>query len=782
MNAEKGKVTNYFLFIVVLALAIIGLSLQPLFAEVKTSRPFEYFEYSYPEYENYTTSSQFIMAEDGVQLAVQIYLPADGPSNGPYPVIFTYLPYHRAHIDPATGEMITNFDQDAVDFFTSYGYAMVLAGMRGSGASFGSRLDMSPPLAEDGKLIIDWISTQSWCDGKIGMIGGSYHGWSQFATAGQKPQALKCIIPELIYFDAYSSAIHYPGGIYNKGLSDTLGAVFPIRDLNFSIPPANVFPALPVIDEDGDGELLDEIPLDLNASGSFLDEGYSFPDNPPQYSDNNIREHIYYMATLEHLGNAPINGWSKDARYRDSSIPGGFTYSDLGPANFPRGLIESGIPVYNFGGWFDAFTRSTTLWHSTLSPTNPSKMLVGPINHSSPGTLSGRYPGPYIDYFGINLDALSSGYLFERLRFLDRYLKGINNGVDQEPPIYLYVMNGAGWRAENEWPIKRRVLVDYFLEEGNSLKTVQKTEGTDDYPVDFTHDSRELSSGGNRWNLGILDEVADRTEKDLKCLTYTSQTLKQDTEITGHPVVHLWVSSTVDYGDFFVYLEDVDETGKAYLVTDGQLRAGFAKLLPNEDIIGNEAAIDVLPDLPWHGYRLEDYEDRIFSGGNVVELVIDLMPTSWVFRKGHRFRVSIASADWPTFRLNPELCPSNLPGECSEAPTVTVYRDPDHLSRIELPVIPSKPRIFKGHARIRKANMFYRGPAYLYTFQDNVYLQFKDKWLKWDTVKYREAHKLEIFKCKGHFGTMIASVHQRKNGTFSAKAVGKKVWFSGKAQ
>ena len=171
----------------------------------------------------------------------------------------------------------------------------------------------------------------------------------------------------------------------------------------------------------------------------------------------------------------------------------------------------------------------------------------------------------------------------------------------------------------------------------------------------------------------------------------TSRPLEQDTEVTGHPIVHFWVSSTADYGDFFVYLEDVDEKGEAYYITEGKLRAGFAGLVPQEDMLPSEARIDVLPDLPYHGFKDSDYVKGIFAGGNIVELTFDLFPTSWVFKKGHRIRVPIACADWPTFDLHPRLSLRNDPNDPVDiVPTVIVYRDAKHPSRIELPVIVAK--------------------------------------------------------------------------------------------
>jgi len=177
---------------------------------------------------------------------------------------------------------------------------------------------------------------------------------------------------------------------------------------------------------------------------------------------------------------------------------------------------------------------------------------------------------------------------------------------------------------------------------------------------------------------------------DKKCLVYTSSPMEQDTEVTGHPIVHVWVSSTAEDGDFFFYLEDVDEKGRAVLITEYPLRAGFAGLHDDDEQIAT-ADVDVKPDLPWHGYKGADYNDQILAGSNVVELVVDLHPTSWVFRKGHAIRISLACADFPTFSLHPKLAPSNDPDDPSNiVPMITVYRDKAHSSYLELPLIPRK--------------------------------------------------------------------------------------------
>ena len=662
----------------------------------QVSRPFEYSGYSASEYKGYDKSSHYVSMSDGTKLAVDVYLPVEGPTRGPFPALFNYHPYRRATIDPVTGkiETIRPGMQRFINFFTSYGYAVVIADMRGSGASFGSRMDVSPPLAWDGKQLIDWMETQPWSDGSVGMFGASYEGWSQLAVAAQKPRALKAIMPELIGFDAFSGGMFYRGGIYPRGATEGMAEFIKLLDLAAILPALpnlpdapGLLPAAPVVDEDGDGQLADEIPLDLNNDNFFYND-------PPTYSDGAKRQHIFYKAVREHLNNINIAQMPEGAPFRNSRIADTqYTWTDISPGDWPVRLGESGIAVYHVGAWFDVFPLGTARWYATLKATNPSKMLIHPSNHTMLG-IAPELAGPYWKYFGEDIQQVAEGMFKEKLRFFDRYLKGIKNGIDSEPPLYIYVMNGPGWRQENEWPLARQVVSSYYFDDSNRLSGSRTTAGSDTYAADFTHDSRYGKHKATRNGSPLLrDEPMMRTDKDRQCLTYTSAPLEQDVEITGHPIVRFWVSSTADYGDFFVYLEDVDEEGEAYYVTEGKLRAGFAGLVPQEEMLPPGAGIDVLPDLPYHGFNDHDFVDRIFASGNIVELVIDLLPTSWVFKEGHRSRVSIASADWPTYELHPRLSPNNDPSDAANTvPKITIYRDSKHPSRIELPIVPALPK------------------------------------------------------------------------------------------
>jgi len=173
---------------------------------------------------------------------------------------------------------------------------------------------------------------------------------------------------------------------------------------------------------------------------------------------------------------------------------------------------------------------------------------------------------------------------------------------------------------------------------------------------------------------------------DADSMCYTTAALQDDAEVTGHPVVRLWVSADTEDIDIFVYLEDVDESGRSLMVTEGQLRSGWADLQDKNS--ATDCGIEVQPDLPWHGYQKDQYQPGLLANGRVVEFVVDLQPTSWTFRAGHSIRLAISAANWPDFQLHPVLSPENNPESTDNTnPTIFIHRGVSHPSSIMLPVI-----------------------------------------------------------------------------------------------
>jgi uncharacterized protein len=663
--------------------------LGPLFAE----------NYRYdPKFDDFEKISQFVTLSDNTQLAVDIFLPTDGPVQNQFPVILEYTPYGRALAYPGmpllqrlglwwlahTWTLIFDRSLDnKVRLMVSQGYAWVAADIRGTGASSGSYAQLMPQIGKDGKELIDWIAAQSWSNGKVGMSGGSYLGWSQLVTAANQPEALKCITPQVILFDTYTEGA-YKGGIrmtawlreYNHLLQSLNYGRYEPKQPRYVAP---LLPVAPVIDEDGDGQLIDEIPMRAQGDTSlFVD------DAPPQYADGVKRsKHYYYRHIRDHLNDIhPVAYTQESLRYADAvikfeGVPIPFNDSNTGA--MLEGIVQSQIPVLNIGGWFDGFLKGTTKIHATLSDHSPSWLTIGPVFHNPAGLVP-----EYAELTNYDGDFNQERFA-EQVRFFNHYLKDEKNGIENDPKVKVYVMH-KGWRAGDSWPLKEQKTVSYFLQSRQRLSPTNSFGGKDTYKVDFSHTSTYSTKETNRWLMMIvMDTLMMRTELDQKAMVYETEALTKPVEMVGHPMINLWLSSDQIAGDIYVYLSDVDAEGNVHYVSEGQLRAGFKDL--HDPKWQTKNTLPVKPDLPWHGYKKADYTPKVFSGGRVVELRFDLMPNAWLFQKGHKIRISIAGADYGNFEYNPELCSGDLPDTCPET-HFEIHRGEATPSRIELPVIP----------------------------------------------------------------------------------------------
>lgn len=153
-------------------------------------------------------------------------------------------------------------------------------------------------------------------------------------------------------------------------------------------------------------------------------------------------------------------------------------------------------------------------------------------------------------------------------------------------------------------------------------------------------------------------------------MVYATAPFEADTEITGYPIVNLLVTSTATDGAFFVYLEDINESGNVTYITEGVLRALHRK-------ISNETPPYKMLT-PYHSFKKKDTIP--LTPGQLAELKLGLQPTSVLIRKGHRLRIAIAGHDKETF--------ARIPAE--GVPTISVARNKRNSSWIELPVVERK--------------------------------------------------------------------------------------------
>jgi putative CocE/NonD family hydrolase len=263
-------------------------------------------------------------------------------------------------------------------------------------------------------------------------------------------------------------------------------------------------------------------------------------------------------------------------------------------------------------------------------------------------------------------------------QFFDRFLR-----TDHPDPltsnIRYYTMGEGKWHVTSVWPPQGIVLQRYYFNRNSHSITLLDGPGertlteeppsamaaSDSYKVDFS----ATTGKHNRWytQLDGSDVIyPDRSEEDKKLLTYTSSPLVRDTEITGSPIVSLVLSSTHTDGALHVYLEDVAADGRVTYITEGEFRLLHRKI--------TEKPSPYVPLGPAHTFRRTDAEPLI--PGRPVEVAFSLFPTSVVLRKGHSVRVAVAGADASMFRRYP----------AEGIPTLTVFRQKDRLSYVELPI------------------------------------------------------------------------------------------------
>lgn len=197
-------------------------------------------------YDTWVRSSLYLKMRDGVRLAVDILRPAKKGvvETKPLPSLWTHTRYRRAFV--VNGKIHSSLEAPQLLALLQRGYVLAAADVRGSGASFGVfRGVFTPEESQDAYEITEWLAKQPWCDGKIGMFGGSYLGITQLMAAARKPPHLKAIMPMVALFDLYDMG--FPGGVLRDDFMRTWSTMTQFLDLQPGAAP---------VDEDKDQSLL----------------------------------------------------------------------------------------------------------------------------------------------------------------------------------------------------------------------------------------------------------------------------------------------------------------------------------------------------------------------------------------------------------------------------------------------------------------------------------------------------------------------------------------------
>jgi uncharacterized protein len=556
--------------------------------------------------------SVYVPMRDGVRIALDIVLPVGAAGGQRFPTALTMTRYWRSAVGAGP-------DADE-QLFASHGFAVVAGDVRGTGAS-GGVWPHHRARAEtlDFGEVIDWIARQAWSNGSVIGFGNSYAGNTADWMPEQQRAALKAIVPRFPDFDPYAD-LYFPGGVPNAYMGRNWGLKVKDLDLNKGINKG-----------------IGVRPVDSDTNGADLARTVAARRDVPSVWES-LRE----------------------ITFRDDRPPAwhGESMDDWGIHAHVAAVEASRTPIQTWAGWMDAGTAAGAI-HRFMTLTNPLRVFIGAFSH---GGVHNASPYRTAD------DPANPPFatqLAEDLCFLHRCLDGPRLQMGDKQLAY-YTMGEERWKTTRQWPPDGFHHAPWYLGAGRRLTTdAHAPPGTDIYQVDFT----ATTGRANRWatnNGGAPVDYGDRAGADSKLLTYTTRPVPHDLEITGTPVVHLWITSTHDDGNVFVYLEDVAPDGVVRYITEGELRAIHRKVstAPSPYPIRG----------PYHTFARADAEPLV--PGQIAELAFALMPVSVRIRRGHSVRVAIAGADADTFTRVP----------ASGDPTVTVLWGPQHPSRIELPV------------------------------------------------------------------------------------------------
>ena len=545
---------------------------------------------------------------DGVTLRADILLPSAG---GKFPTLIYRTPY---------GKHVALKEYKTFEKAVARGYAVVVQDVRGRYASDGEFVAYQKE-GRDGFDTIEWAAKQPWCDGNVGTFGLSYPGAVQWLAAVENPPHLKAMVPAMTFSTPRN--FFYSGGVFDGSWLDWIWMnIAPDVRRRKSLSGPKTYEEAEASWKHEHERLQSFLPLrdlpDLKNVAPFYYEWLAHPPADPWWDWAELRNKYGRV----HAAVLNLSGW-----YDEAYGPDGAT------TNF-NGLVKE-------RGEKDPRTRT----------------IIGPWTHGGQEkTRAGERefgPSAAIDY-----DELI-------LRWMDHYVRSIDNGVDREKPVRIFVMGKNVWRDEDAWPLARAKTQTYFLRsESNSARLARLNQTRPDKPVSFNEfvsdPAHPLTDPYTAYGAHDYRALASRND----VLVYDTDPLLADIEVTGPIHAEIYLSADVPDVDLWVRLLDVAPDGKALnLMSSG---------------------LDVLRA----SYRNEKLEPEPLKPGEIYKLNLDRMLTSNVFRAGHQIRIQISGAFFPHFSRNLQSGKSEISSSEMCPAHVRIYHDADHGSKIDLPVIP----------------------------------------------------------------------------------------------
>jgi hypothetical protein len=464
------------------------------------------------------------------------------------------------------------------------------------------------------------------------------------------PPSLQAMVPVSASSDYHASWIYHTGGVSLWGWIVPYAIFKGLHTLK-RLKRNDLFEKMKDYVEGGEFPLMRQTRFGLNAFTPLTDKWYRHL--PIKDWGDILKETAPYFA--EHIAHAD---------------DGEYWYR----ANVNRHAESVSVPMLHVTSWYDIFGEGGRTAYQSISTKSKfekarkgQRLLIGPWGHLLPYHVPSSRGTGDIDFGPEALIDLNETLL----RWFDYWLKDVDNGIIEEPPVTVFTLGENRWQNLSSWPPSNMRQVPYYLRSqggANGLRgdgTLQTVPPDKEGADTFTYDPNDPvpSLGGNNLaiDMGIQDQRPVEERQDV--LVYTSEPLERPLEITGPVTVALWASSSAVDTDFTAKLVDVRPDGYAQNLVDGIIRAR---------------------------YRESASAPRLIEGGRPYLFTIDLWATSNVFLPGHRIRIEISSSNFPRFDRN--LNTGEAFGEATKGIPArqTIFHQQDMASHVLLPVIPRK--------------------------------------------------------------------------------------------
>ncbi len=447
--------------------------------------------------------SQSFETSDGTRLVADLFRPRRAD---PAPTILVRIPYARTWTNRVFATMIGRM-------WAEHGYNVVLQGTRGRYESGGEHYPLVHE-RDDGVETLAWIDRQPWFDGRVGMWGSSYFGYTQWVLADDAEPAPLTFMIQLASTDHYG--MFYHGGAFSLESALYWG----IRSSHADDTPPDTllmdraFGTLPLV------ELDDRVEADVSYYNDWV---------------SHTRRDEYWRA---------IDGEDRAARVT--------------------------APIHFMAGWFDPYLPTQLRDYTTiLQSADPrvaesTHLTIGPWGHAfEPPLVDGSLPDNY-----------RRSSIAPSVAWFDRYLKG-DSAVPAPPPVRIFVLGANQWRDEEAWPLARAEPTAFYLNgDGGSLSVGSPPPGSGTLEYVFDPTDPVPTRGGAMLGARSGMRLQSNVERD-DVLTFTTDPLSEPLEITGPVSAVLYVETSAPNTDFTAQLLYVEPDGRTFNITEGIVRREF---------------------------------------------------------------------------------------------------------------------------------------------------------------------------------------------------------------